>query len=235
MKSFIYGLVLSFILISCGYIHNRAQFDEYPKSKVMQLTGNGIACSGEQVEAASGQTYILSAGHCMGMMHNGNVTVTTEDGRTLERRVIAEDGYSDLMLIEGVPGMGGLRIAKHSERFQHVRTFTHGARLQTYKTEGFLIEKKELILPIFQITPDSPSCNSPKYKIESMDSWGGDRLSFCILDIPEFWMSAAVVPGSSGGMVVNDSGEVIGVVSIQDGPFGGMVDQVEINHFLNNY
>lgn len=230
MKSLVSFILLSLILVSCAFQPS----DSYPKAKAMQLTGNGIACSGEQIEAASGQTYILSAGHCMGMMHNGNVTVTTEDGRTLERRVIAEDPYSDLMLIEGIPYMKGLKIAKQSQRFQHVRTFTHGARLQTYKTEGFLIEKKELRVPVFQVTAESSTCDMPKYKQDSVQIWGG-TITFCILDIPEFWMSASVVPGSSGGMVVNDDNELIGVVSIQDGPFGGMVDQVEVNRFLNNY
>lgn len=216
-------------------VYSASHDDAFPISKVVKLEGSHGQCSGEQIRAPSGQTYILSAGHCKNIGDGQSVIVKTEDGRRLERKIIAEDPNSDLLLIEGVPNMSGLKIGNHSEDMEHIRTFTHGGGLKTFKTEGMLVEKRRLVLPVWEINDKSPPCNLPKYKEENFDTGWGFSVAACMLDVQEYWTTAMVIPGSSGGMVINDDNELIGVVSIKDGEFSGIVDQVEINKFIRNY
>lgn len=200
-------------------------------SKVVRLTsasGRG-SCSGEQVKAPSGENYILTAAHCLSLASpDKTIRVMTEDGRDLPRRVIAEDEASDLALIEGLPNMEGIQVAKINYRNQPVRTFTHGAGLATYKTEGVLIEERDIMVFIGFLEPEK--CSGSKYKI--IDTFLGGA---CVMDVREMATTALTVPGSSGGMVVNDSGELVGVVSAGGGGMGWLVTLDHIRSFLGNY
>jgi S1-C subfamily serine protease len=57
----------------------------------------------------------------------------------------------------------------------------------------------------------------------------------CFLKVVEVATTAKVVPGSSGGMVVDDVGDLIGVVSASNGDFGFLVRLQDIKNFLAKY
>lgn len=212
------------------------------KSKVVMLSGNHAFCSGEQVKAPSDVNYILTAGHCKDLAVDGKITIITEDGKTLDRRIVAEDPKSDLLLLEGLPGVEGLPIAKGSYKGQWVRTFTHGHRMATYKTEGFLVQDKEIEIQVGDITNQSEleACSgAPKYKVISMDlEISGNKVSLgalCIMQVIETVTTAGIVPGSSGGAIVNGAGELVGVASAGDKIFGYLVTLADIRAFVANY
>ncbi len=203
--------------------------DRYVRPNAVQLVGKG-SCSGEQIIAPSGRKYILTAGHCRDLNDGKpSITVKTEDGRTLERAIIAEDPNSDLLLLEGVPGVEGLSIAESYSPQQHVRTFTHGGGLPLYKTEGVLIGQKFINIPLYEI--NISQCGQQKNIIGKTED-GGD---LCGLHVKEMVTTALVVPGSSGGIVVDDSGDLIGVVSATTGEFGLIVTIQDIKAFTRNY
>jgi S1-C subfamily serine protease len=203
-------------------------------SKSVMLTGKGIECSGQQVKADSGLSYILTAAHCYIIAdENGDMNVQTQDGRQLKRKIIAEDPSSDLMLLEGVPGMKGLTVADSLGRFQHIRTFTHGHQKPVYKTEGAVIGTEEIIVPISDITnedEENKCVSQSKNKVV-------DLLikKICVLDVEETVVTAQIIPGSSGGMVVDDSGQLVGIASATEGYFGYLVPLKDIKAFLFNY
>lgn len=204
---------------------------------MVKLTSEKGSCSAEQVRAPSGVDYILTAAHCRILEQDGMIHATTEDGRQLDRRIIAEDPKSDLMLLEGIPGMQGLDIASKNRAGQHVKTFTHGAGLATYKTEGEIIQdqKLKIIIDVIANAEDEKKCDSqPKYKKIDLDL-GWFKAKVCILDVEETITTAMVVPGSSGGMVVDDSGDLTGVVSAGGNGFGALVRLQDIKAFLSNY
>lgn len=214
--------------------------DDYPRSKAVKLTNGHMMCSGEQVEGPSGMTYILTAAHCREIAdETGSMQVIDANGRTLQRKIIAEDPNADLLLLEGLPNMTGLKIAKKSPMPQHVRTFTHGHDFDTYKTEGQTIMKRSEWFPLCDpgepmLPNDKCKCNQPKNKIaEVQDMFGRARV--CLVYTVEEAMTAQVVPGSSGGMVVDDNNELTGVVSATDDMFGYMTDSIEINKFMAAY
>ena len=210
--------------------------DDYLRARVVKLGGNHMMCSGEQVRAPSGVDYILSAAHCRPIQDaDGNFSVTTEDGRTMKRRLIAEDPVSDLILIEGMPNLRGLDVGDSVDFKQHVRTFTHGNNLATYKTEGVIVDNKEIGVPAFVIENEAmeASCSLPKLKIVDLTLFGGPKI--CIMDVTETITTAFIAHGSSGGLAVDDSGDLIGVVSTGGDGFGGLVKLSDIKSFLKNY
>jgi S1-C subfamily serine protease len=219
-----------------------ARSETFLRSRVVKLMGNGYICSGEQVHTAFGTDYILSAGHCDELAIDGSIEVHSEDGRVMERRVIAEDAKSDLLLIEGIPNMEGIPIAKHQSIGDHVRTFTHGNGFRTYKSEGELIDNNKVEAILFPIMPGDPETDKltakckamPKNSLVSIDTFFG-KVSVCVLSVDEVVTTAFMVPGSSGGMVVNDSGELTGVVSAGGDGFGYLVRLSDIQDFLANY
>ena len=228
------SLLLSIcILLGCAINQYVNKSEEYLRDRVVMLIGNGHRCSGEQVRAPSGVDYILSAGHCSVTAVDGSIEIQTEDGAILKRRVIAEDPNSDLLLIEGLPNVHGLNVAVQAKKFEHIRTFTHGHAMATYKTEGMLLQNVEtkFITGEIHSKKEQDSCVAiPKYK--TFNIYSGE---VCILDVEETATSASIVPGSSGGMVVNSHGDLVGVASATDGYFGYLVRLSDIQAFLAAY
>lgn len=214
--------------------------DNKIKHRYVKLSGPHGMCSGEQVRAPSGIDYILSAGHCKDIAENGSFTVTDEDGNVLQRRVIAEDKNSDLLLIEGLPNVRGLDIAKADYSGEHVRTFTHGNRMDTYKTEGELIQNKrvQILKGVVTTKEEEDACTSmPKNKIEQAQTFFSGPINVCVMNIMETASTATIVPGSSGGMVVDDQGKLVGVASCVDSQnhFNYFVSLHDIQVFLSGY
>lgn len=225
-----------FCLIAFSGSGNKSPSDKELMNQVVRLTtaDNKGSCSGEQVRAPSDTDYILTAAHCLSLAAaDGTIKVITEDGRELSRKVIAEDPDSDLALIEGIPNMGGMKIAKFNYRNQPVRTFTHGKALATYRTDGVLIEEKriQVFMGAIGSQDDADRCaKQPKNKVYDLGF-----IQACIFDGDEMATTASIVPGSSGGMVVNDSGALVGVVSAGGEGMGWLVPLSDISKFMRNY
>lgn len=233
-KQRIMSAIAAFVILVSGIKCGKPSEASIRSSVVIIRGEKGGSCSGEQVMAPSGESYILTAAHCLPLADSeGNLNVTTEDGRTLKRRVIAEDPASDLALAEGVPGIRPLEIGDSLERFQRVRTFTHGRGYPTYKTEGEVIgnEMVYIVIGSAESVEDEIKCVS-KPKFRAMQSFFG---KVCVMVIEETAVTAGVVPGSSGGPVVNDNGELVGVVSASDGNFGYLVKLKDIKAFISGY
>lgn len=223
-------------LLITGMLSHRG--DSYFMSKSVKLVSARGSCSGEQVVAPSGVSYILTAAHCRLLEKDGSITAITEDGKTLERKIIAEDPKSDLMLLEGIPNLSGLDIASDQGRGQHVRTYTHGSGYSTYKTEGELIDVQDMQIPVEMVVDAelTVKCELPKYSRMQIQTPFG-LLKACVLSVTETVTTAKIVPGSSGGMVVDDSGRLVGVVSAgnSDTGFGYLVTVKDIQSFTRNY
>ena len=103
---------------------------------VVKLSSADHECSGIQVRAPSGKKYILTAAHCRLIADaDGNYLITLEDHTTLMRRLVAEDSQSDLLLLEGVPRRDGAIIAAAEWPREKVQIYSHGANLDTWRSE----------------------------------------------------------------------------------------------------
>lgn len=224
-------VIVSFVLHHLPAIVGiRIPADDYFRKRAVTLLGeeNGF-CSGEQVRAPSGKDYILSAWHCKDLARDGIITVRTEDGQMLKRKVITIDDNSDLMLIEGLPNLPGLSIAKEHGKHDHVKTFTHGGGLDTWRSDGELIMDKQITV---EVPVSIKDCTGAKLRPIEMFSLFG-KYQTCAMVVIETGTTAKIIPGSSGGMVVNDAGELVGVVSAGDGyGIGWLVRLIDVQAFM---
>lgn len=227
---------LALCAFACTHAFTGGKSEHYIKAQVMKIYSGAGMCSGEQIIAPSGKTYILTAAHCRSLSDaSGSFTVKTEDGRILQRKLIAEDPFSDLLLLEGDVILPGLHIGGDLSESQHLRTYTHGKRHETYRTDGEAIEIEQSQVMIKQLENPEEHCSEmPKIKEREIPSVFG-TFRICLLDTLQTSTTAKVVPGSSGGPVVDDRGNLVGVVSATDGDFGFLVTPKDIKAFLSNY
>lgn len=216
-------------LVSCSIL---GRSDSALMSRAVLLKGAQGLCSGVQVHARSGKDYILTAGHCAPIASNGKIEVIDEVGRHYVSRVIEESPDADLLLLEGIPGMRGLEIAKSESPHEHIRSFTHGRGLPTYETEGSIIDEQfaQFLISSVSSLEEAMACvSNPKQMLVPAD--GG---FFCVLGLTSIITNLHVEPGSSGGMIVNDGGEIIGIVTGSGTYFSFIVPLKDIRSFLSN-
>lgn len=233
LKKIIIAALSLFILIGVKASGGRSDSD-IRDNVVMLRNAQGMQCSGIQVKAPSGKPYILSAGHCKPIADaDGQITVITEDHKTIKRHVIAEDMWSDLLLIEGLPTRDALSIASSTRRFAEVRTFTHGAGHDTYQTKGVIVDDhlSQAMMSFIENEKERAACTaSPKNKVYTIIF--GD---VCVLSVLETTATATIVPGSSGGALVDSRGDLVGIASMTDGNFGYFVRLKDVKQFLQGY
>lgn len=230
MKKLITSLLLFILVAACS-----GRSPEWSRTRSIMLKSPNGQCSGVQVRAPSGHDYILTAAHCRALEIAGSIYVTTEDGKSSYQKIIAEDANSDLLLLEGVPNLPGVVIARGYFKGEQVKTYTHGSGMPTYETEGVLIGTKiiQVMLDPILSAQDEAKCSSmPKYKVQNLSQY---NLKACILDHEEMYTTALIVPGSSGGMVLNYAGDLVGIVSATDGHFGALVTLTDIQAFTKPF
>lgn len=201
------------------------------RARGVKLVSDVGSCSGVQVRAPSGVDYILTAGHCTVLKDSKDqIEAITEGGAHIKRRIIMEDDKSDLLLLEGIPGLEGIHMADRIWATEHVRTFTHGGGLDQYKTEGELIMGQQIQIPV----PEEKECKMAKYKMVGMeDIFGAEKI--CVMDVWEILATARIIPGSSGGMMVDDAGQLAGIVSAGSDSLNAFVSLADIHHFMDRY
>lgn len=206
--------------------------DQSIYDRVVKLVGPVGACTGEQIQAPSGEHYVLTAGHCKEIAEKGG-EIITESGKHYPAVVIAEDPSSDLLLLMGIPNFPGLNIAKADYARQEIRTFTHGKGRAAYKTEGVLIQDEPVEIMVSEISSPEEliACVAqPKYDVIA-DMYS----AICILKVNATISTAFVAPGSSGGPIVDANGDLVGVVSASGGGFSIFVRLQDIQAFLKDF
>jgi Trypsin-like peptidase domain len=228
------GLVAGLVFVICiaaSYAHVKAQVrsDEYIRNRVLMLTGKGIECSAIEITAPSGKIYTLSAAHCSEMLSNGFLDATAEDGSMKVLKVVDIDKAHDLMLLEAYD-KNSVKVAKNNHKYQKVHTLAHGRGMPTYRTDGYLLADKVVALTEEVYTEDQMNQCTKDGRALTMTMLGFG----CEFKLILTMSTAAVVPGSSGGAVLNADGELVGIVSATDGFFSAFVPLKDIHYFLKN-
>ncbi len=201
------------------------------RSSVVKLSSSKGSCSGTQIITSRGHKFILTAAHCLPIAEAGFIPVFTEDAGQYVSKIVAEDDESDLLLLEAAPSkIPAIPIAEDVSRFETLTSFTHGRSYATYSTEGIYVG--EDIVYFFSDNPTKlDTCTKKKNHIVKVDL-GFIELEACMVGTVESVTTVRATPGSSGGLVANSRGELVGVVSTGDDMFTNLVTLKDIHRFL---
>lgn len=206
--------------------------DAFAKRHSVLLRAGGGSCSGVEIEAPSGKHYILTASHCRVLAFNGRIVVTLDSGITYKTRILDISTRSDLMLLEAkVPQTDAIRIADNVDLGAKIHTMTHGGGMPNYRTDGYLLAERPNQAPEFPLTTkgDERRCligrNRSIYEIFP-------GLQVCVMSVKNMATTARIVPGSSGGSILDEAGNLIGIASAMDANFSYVVSLDDIKLFL---
>lgn len=186
--------------------------DEFVRRTVVKLDNpKKGSCTGEAVRAKSGKVYTLTAAHCREILNNDKtITAIREDGSKFTAKLVMYDAGIDVMLLTS-PETIALPMAKGIYRHEKVHSITRGGGHDSFREDGEYMEEILAHIPTGLINEmaDRTKClREPNHTI--IDTFMG---SLCVAHMKEIVTTMHVTPGSSGGAVLNDAGEVIGVVS----------------------
>lgn len=196
------------------------------RNQVLKLYSDRGSCSAIRVSYKK-KSYVVSAAHCRGLEESGHIKAEGLLGKEI-LEVIAEDENSDLLIMES-PRAGGIELADGWEFNEKVFSITHGQGLMAYRTDGELLNVDLVDIPVSQ----AHECRvGGKYSIKKFQGFLGP-VRLCVMSFWAIWSTAKVVPGSSGGAIVNMDGELVGIVSATDGNFSILAKLEYIKRALN--
>ena len=214
MKKLVVGILL---LVSAGYgtiinQRNLRASDSYIRDRVVRIVKGTGMCSGIKIHTDRGGSYILTAAHCRKLLNADNTAnIEMEDGSKAVVPFIAEDGESDLMLL-ATNDTKGVRIADHVKMHDKVHTLTHGGNRPTYRTDGEILNDTETsFLVSFILTMDQAFECSGMNKLHIVEPPFAPPA--CIATTIDTLATAWIIPGSSGGPLLNEAGELVGITS----------------------
>lgn len=207
--------------------------------------------TGFMVKAPSGQKYLLTNAHvCEMMKGKPDINVQLQNGNIITRRIIEISNKTDLCLIEPLPNHDNLDLALWANIGETLTVVGHPALMPLTLEEGELIgsQEVEILEGIIgldrQMAGDmymesEAECQKPKNKIKEIDTAWLGKLKLCLTVIQAHKVTAPVLGGNSGSPVVNQWGNVVGVLFASPGPMGNnwglMITLSDIRNFLAAY
>lgn len=176
-------------------------------------SGRG-SCSGVQVQAPSGDLFVLSAGHCRPLAENGIILVSAQGKKPVPRMVIEESDKYDLMLIEALQNVPGVQVGRDPRSREPLYSVTHARGLKAQEGKGHAIQDIEVELLDHVIDSSNPNdCTAPKYRKKKIDMFFWE-IEACMLVVNGTISDVSgIKPGSSGGPIFSRDGRLAGIVS----------------------
>ena len=244
-----YGLAIAAV-ISAGYlIMNADQLQrDYLRatvgSKVVRIVrldekgdvrGGG---TGFLVKAPSGTSYILTNSHVCAMAVAGELIVEMPGGNLLSRRVVQDSDWTDLCLVEGLPGQEGLELAGSYDVGEMVAAVGHPHLMPLTISKGEIVSHTETtyLSGIIGFGKEEKDCQRKYNKIEDLDTFFGP-IRVCTVTVKSLQTTIVGLPGNSGSPIVNAYGHLVGVLFAGDNDvhWSMIVPLEDINKFLKAY
>lgn len=201
---FLLGILVPLSLSTLSaHADERLAISKLRASTVRIDIGSGFIAQGK-----SGTKYMITNFHvCLSGSWKGDMISRQDKGPSSRGKIVKQDAACDLCAVEVEQDRDALKIA--SGLSPQERLYTRGY------PHGILTESKGNLA--------SPAIWSYTYPIEDLGTCGKDfqkvfnpitgRLRGCAITYKSYTTDLYARPGSSGSPVVNDNGELVGVVS----------------------
>jgi len=229
-------------------------------SRVFEIKGakDGGGGTGFQIEAPSGTSYIVTNSHvCELAIRDGkekNFLLVAKNDRFIKRRVLEVSDQSDLCLVEGWPGLSGLKVGSEVVLGDTVVAVGHPLLGPITVTVGEVTSFSDVTLlhHIMKtgnaridrlIEAEEGSCDQPKNEIRrEMFYFLGfipmGLVNKCLVtEVKAITTNVIIYPGSSGSPLVTRFGQVVGVMFASDRRthWGDAVNLQQLMSFLADY
>ena len=229
-------------------------------SKSYRILQPGVGSgTGFMLQAPSGISYLITNDHVCEMSKDKlHLMALDDNGEMIPRRILERSPKTDLCVMEGMPGIKGLKLSSGNPEAGDILTaIGHPAGYLTTLTKGQLIMRKDIFIfagmisakvgdgpeelpPPFIQSISEEECHKPKNKITLEEGdFFGQKVVFklCFNVTKQAYVTSIIAqPGSSGSAVVNGWGDVVAVLFAGDRAGWSILVSVEdIRDFLKKY
>jgi len=190
---------------------------DYVGKNVVKILGKGGGGTGFYITTPKNKTYILTNNHICELADNADKLKVVHNNNEFFSKVAFRSKKTDLCLIESNDERNGVELADSMELGESANLLGHpGLRpLTLHKGEAIGYEKIDLL---FGLDVPEDRCFGVTYFLKNYDTPESILLqaqginSLCVVTVDSTSMNMISYPGASGSPVVNEHGELIGVL-----------------------
>jgi S1-C subfamily serine protease len=221
VRKLIASIVTVIIFTSCATaaspVGTKLNLRKLVGPSVVMIRGEQGGGTGSQIELPSGNKYIVTNDHVCELKDSQGMLYIKTQGtdQWIKREVLEQSGTTDLCLVRGIEGLPALSLAENGPEIgDEVYAYGHPLLQPLTGTRGEYIERIriEVLNYVIMDQADADACNKPKNKIDQIDDFFLGKMPVCLSEVDSESTTMIIYPGNSGSPMVNDRGQVIGIV-----------------------
>jgi len=201
--------------------------------------------TGFSVKTPSGATYTVTNAHVCNMTDRPYI-VAEQEGSSQRVSILEISQRADLCILSTVSGQTGLSLAASAPQTEHIHIIGHPYLQPLSLRSGYINGKDFLTISYcrmvnanrnLQLASEPVDQNAdvyPRPQAPNEENYGQDPS--CVKRLYSFFSDAQSAPGNSGSAVINDNGEVVGVLFAgNDRGLSAIVPLEDLKDFIARY